>query len=396
MKGVLSESWVFDAKEPVSCAPLIIDGHLQERARIILATKLGKIYLLDRLGNINWMFDSASTFSEAESLFLDAEEINTITNTPIVVHDKKLNVRKIIFGSENGNLYCLNNQGKMLWRVETQGPIRGSPIAMKTKDEQITIICGSHDGKLYLVNLDGQVVKELNVGKAIETTPTLTNNELVFGTVDGEIMAVNGDGEILWNFPTKKKVTAKIVVTDNEDEKILLAAAQDNNLYALSTDGELLWHFPTRGALLSEVAIAQMSPDSKEVIFGSCDNNVYCVSTDGEMLWSYETEFWVTTTPVIDKHSDQLFIIAGSYDHNVYVLDVEGSYEIDHIPGLSGLVNQTTFQTTSMSKEVGDDKAKHLSTYHTDSYIVGCGLIHSTSEVIVTTKKGKVYNLQLK
>ena len=396
MKGILQEAWVFDAKEPVSCAPLIIDGHLKDRTRIVLATNLGRVFLLDRQGNIDWVFDSAKTFSEKESLFLDVEVINTITNTPIIIYDKNSNMRKIIFGSENGNLYCIGNQGEMLWKLTTKGPIRGSPISMRNKDDSITIICGSRDGNIYMVDLEGKLLKQLDVGKAIETTPTLTNNELVFGTVDGDVIAINANGELLWNFPTKKKLTAKIVATDTGEERVLLAASQDNNLYALSKDGELLWHFPTKGAILSEVAIAQSSPENKEIIFGSCDNNIYCVTTEGELMWSYETEFWVTATPVVDKHNNQVFVIAGSYDHYVYVLDVEGSYELDHIPGLSGLVNQTTFQSTSMSKEVGDDKGKRLDKYHTGSYIVGCGIISSTSEVLVVTKKGKLYNLQLK
>ena len=165
MKGVLSESWVFDAKEPISCAPLIVDGHLEGRARIVLATKLGKVFVLDRLGNIDWIFDSAKTFSEEESLFLDVEEINTITNTPIIVHDKKLNVRKIIFGSENGNLYCIGNQGELIWNVLTNGPIRGSPISVRNKDDGITIIFGSHDGNLYMIDINGQIIKQIEIGK---------------------------------------------------------------------------------------------------------------------------------------------------------------------------------------------------------------------------------------
>jgi outer membrane protein assembly factor BamB len=397
MKGVLRESWVFDAKEPVSCAPLIVDGHLKERARVILATTLGKIFVLNRQGNIDWVFDSAKTFSEQESMFLNVEEINNINNTPIIIHDKKANIRKIIFGSENSNIYCLDNQGKLVWKVQTKGPIRGSPIVMRKSKKEEIIICGSHDGLIYLINFNGKIIQEIDLGKAIETTPTLIDNKLIVGTKEGEILAVNTKGELLWNFSTKKKLTAKIIATSNErEEKLLLAASQDNNLYALTTDGELLWHFPTKGALLSEVAMIQTDSENKEVVFGSCDNNIYCVSTEGELLWSYETEFWVTATPVIDKQNEQSFVIAGSYDHYVYVLDAQGSYELDYIPGLSGVVNQSTFQSTSMSKEVGDDKGKKLDKYHTDSYIVGCGLISSTNEVLVVTKKGKLYNLQLK
>lgn len=396
MNGELEESWVFDAKEPISCAPLIIEGQLKNQTRIVLTTNSGKVFLIDKQGNIDWVFDSAKSFSKKESLFLDAETINTINNTPIIIYDKNSNMRKILFGSENGNLYCVGNQGELLWKLTTKGPIRGSPISMRNKDDSITIICGSHDGNIYLVDLEGKLLKQIDVGKAIETTPTIINKEIVFGTTKGTIIAIDINGNVLWDFSTKKKLTAKIVVTDNEDKKILLAASQDNNLYALSKDGELLWQFPTKGALLSEVAIAQTSPENKEIIFGSCDNNVYCVTTEGELIWSYETEFWVTTTPVINNHNDQVFVIAGSYDLHVYVLDVEGSYELDRIPGLSGLVNQTTFQSSSMSKEVGDEKGKKLDKYPIDSYIVGSSIISSTSEVLVATKKGKLYNLQLK
>lgn len=395
MKGVLQESWVFDSKEQISCAPLIVDGHIEGRARIILATTKGKIIVLDRAGNVDWIFDSSQIFSEEESLFLDAEQINDISSTPIIVHDKEESKRKIIFGSENSNIYCLNNEGKMCWKIQTGGPVRGSPVAVNKK-YSTEIICGSHDGHLYIIDLKGNILNKIPVNKPIETALTMTNNKFIFGTKEGEVVAVDGNGEVIWNFPTQNKFTAKVVCTNDEQQEMLLAASQDNNLYALSTDGELIWKFPTGGALISEVAIAQTSPENKELIFGSCDNNVYCLSTEGELLWSYETEFWVTATPVINKHEDQSFVIAGSYDHFVYVLDAQGSYELDYIPGLSGVVNQSTFQTTSMSREAGDDKGKQLGKFHTDSYVIGCGLIQSTNEVIVVTKKGKLYNLQLK
>lgn len=396
MKGVLRESWIFDSKELISCPPLVIDGHIKERARIILATRKGKLFVLDRNGNIDWVFDSAATFSQTEQLFLDEDEINTISSKPIIVHDKEEGLRKIIFGSENGTLYCVTNEGKLAWKIVTNGPIRGSPLYVKKDSGDSEIVFGSHDNHIYIINLDGKVIKQIEVHEAIETTPVYLGKHFVFGTKEGEIVAVNEEGVKLWNFTTSKKFTAKVVVTNNKEEPLLLAPSQDNNLYALSTDGELLWHFPTSGALLSEVAVFQSDPDTKEVVFGSCDNSIYCVNTEGELLWSYETEFWVTATPIVNKTKDQTFIIAGSYDHYVYVLDGLGSFELNYIPGLSGVINQSTFQTASMSADVGEDKGKLLDKFHTDSFIVGCDIISSTNEVLVVTKKGKLYNLEMK
>ena len=201
----LKELWVFDSKENIACEPLIIDSHLDNRAKILLATKNGKIHLLNRQGQIEWTFNSGI---ENTDLFVDAEAANSINNKPVIVHDKKQNCRKIIFGSENNNLYCLNNQGKMLWKLKTDGPIRGSPQAVINQKETY-ILCASHDGYVYVCNLDGKIMHQANVGTGIETAPTYTKGLIIIGTVDGDVIALNHSGGVVWRFHTDNKISAR-------------------------------------------------------------------------------------------------------------------------------------------------------------------------------------------
>lgn len=386
----LKEKWVFNTKEEIACEPLIIDSHIENKAKILLATKNGKIFLLNREGETEWTFESKE---ENEDLFVDSETANSINNKPVIVHDKKEDRRKIIFGSENSNLYCLNSQGELLWKLKTDGPIRGSPQAV-INNKETYILCASHDGYVYVCDLNGKIMHQANVGIAIETAPTYTKGLIIIGTVDGDVVALNHGGGVVWRFHTDNKISARVIATKQSDGKdIVLVASQDYTLYALTLQGEELWRYKTGGAILAPATVTHID-EEKQILFGSCDNSIYCLDEEGELLWSFETEFWVATSPIINRREDQLLIIVGSYDHYVYIFDGEGSYELDYIPGLAGVVNQSTFQATSFGKEAGTSKGKLIGKYRTDGYIVGCALIDDADEILVTTKKGKLYNLK--
>ena len=395
----LKENWVFDTKEQLSCSPAILNGDDQNKTGIIFTTKQGKVCELNRFGKINWLFDAKVKLSEKESMFVDEEAHDSINAKPLILLDKKTDTQRIIFGSQNHNIYCLDENGVLLWTVKTDGPIKASPVFIKPfNEEQPVLICGSYDKHIYFINLDGTIVKKLFVREEVETSPTIVGEKLFIGTKTGKVIALNKEGEEIWTFSTNKKVSAKIISTTlHKNEKVtLLVGSQDNTLYALSTDGEVLWTYETKGAINSEAVVLPFNESfEREIIFGSCDNTVYCLNQNGELLWSYETEFWVVSPPLVGKHHAGHIVIVGSYDHNVYVLDGAGSYNLDYIPGLSGVINQTGFQSGSLSKDAGQHKGKKISNFTTESFVVGCSLIPATREIVVSTKKGKIYNLKM-
>lgn len=395
----LKENWIVDTNEELTCAPTIIQTPNIEDTKIISVTKQGNVYQLDRKGNISWTFEAKEKLSLRESMFIDEEAFNSIYAKPLIMQDKKNNVQRIVFGSQNSWIYCLDGQGKLLWRHKTGGAIKATPAFLKLdKQQEPYIVCGSNDKFIYLFDVQGKLKHKLFAREPIETTPSAINKYIVVGTKKGNVVAINLEGELNWTFSTNKKISAKAIPTKlRKDDKIaLLVGSHDNTLYALSAQGEVLWTFHTNGAITSEAIVLPFNEAfEREIIFGSCDNTVYCVNHEGELLWSYETEFWVVSPPLAGKHKSGHVVIVGSYDHNVYVLDGAGSYNLEYIPGLNGVINQTTYQSSSLSKEAGNHKGKKISHFTTDSFVVGCALIPETRELVVCTKKGKIYNLKM-
>ena len=86
-------------------------------------------------------------------------------------------------------------------------------------------------------------------------------------------------------------------------------------------------------------------------------------------------------------------VVVGSYDHNVYVLDSEGSYLLDYMPGLSGVVQQAGHYSDIITQEPGKVTGKKIWQFKTDGVIVGCAYIPDDKSIVVNTKPGMVNGL---
>ena len=83
----------------------------------------------------------------------------------------------------------------------------------------------------------------------------------------------------------------------------------------------------------------------------------------------------------------------GSYDHNIYVLDSEGSYVLDYVPGVSGIVSQTGHYGDAVTKEPGKTQGKKIWQYQTEGIVVGCAYVKDQNSIIVNTDSGKINNI---
>jgi hypothetical protein len=166
-------------------------------------------------------------------------------------------------------------------------------------------------------------------------------------------------------------------------------------LYCLDMQGNEQWHFITEGSIYGKAVMADLNGDDNlEIVFGSCDNKVYCLTHRGERMWSYETDFWVVTSPIVTDIDDDgsLEVVVGSYDHNLYVLDGEGAYNLDYMPGLSGVAHQAGHYTDIITQEPGEQVGKRLWQIKTQGMIVGCEELEKDN-IIVNVKSGYVDNI---
>jgi len=397
----LGPKWQIDTKSTILTTPIVAEVNNKNKTEIVFGTKEGKVFSLNDESQVKWIFDSSEKYDEVELMFLDNESANSIESTPNIADINDDGEKEIIFGSEQGKLYCIDNSGNLIWNFDAKSAIRGSPLLVDlVGDKHKEIIFGTHSGELFILSSRGEQITNFKIGSGIETKPLYVDKKIILSTDDGSIKCFNLQGHQIWSYKTEDKITADVICADllNNGNKTLIIGSHDNKLYALTMDGELLWSYQTEGAIMSSVTVYDINKDhKKEIIFGSCDNSIYCLSSNGEKIWSYETDFWIVSTPLVrDIDNDgQVEIIAGSYDHNLYILDSEGAYMLNYMPGLSGVIDQTGHYSEIANNEAGKVIGKKLWQYKAGDMIIGCAMVNDGNEIIVNTKSGEVSGLHL-
>ena len=136
-----------------------------------------------------------------------------ILSSPSFVNDT------IVFGSCDGNLYCLNEDGNLSWSVDLNDNIILSP----TVDEHDnSIYVGSNDGSLYCIdNRDGTIKWDFSTGDKVLSTPALKDNLVAFGSNNGVLYVLNqytGSVEFTYNPGTilfNSAITSSPVINGN-------------------------------------------------------------------------------------------------------------------------------------------------------------------------------------
>ena len=207
-----------------------------------------------------------------------------------VVHDGK-----VIFGSLNGWLYAVDEEGKeglltdAMWVFETQDALHASP-AIDTVYNRVLI--GSYDQRVYA--LPATAASE----GAPDACPALNAPAWQF-----QVPATIG----------QSKVHSSIAV----DGQRLYFGANNHQVYALALTGPLpaaphyLWQFSTGGQVVSSPAVS-----NNIVVVGSDDGKLYWLNaTTGARLKDFQADAPIKSSPAID--GDRTFI--ASFEGSIYM-----------------------------------------------------------------------------
>lgn len=391
--GRIQELWDVETGSELIVAPLLTDIDNDGEQEIIVGTQEGKIICYRQNGQELWNFSTQQKIGKVEKMFLDEEEAFGISCKPAVLElgNKKL----IVIGTDMGSVIALNQKGQVIWRFETGSAMPGGFLISGLGDVRPKIVFGCVDENLYVLSEEGKVQKRINVGAGIKSTPLFNSmrNEIVVGDSLGIIHAYSLNGEEVWSFEAEGAVlgspsTGPLFGTQ---ENHLVFGTADGKVYAISDDGKPRWEFTTQGAVATKPTLVDFNGDKKlEVVVGCSDSNVYTLNAGGEKIWSFESNFWINSDPIVVDIDDdgKLEVIAGSYDHNLYVLDVDASYDLDYIPGISGVVHQAGGYSDIMTVEPGENVAKKIWTYKTKGIIMGVALNSKNKLLVVATKNG--------
>jgi len=260
----------------------------------------------------------------------------------------------------------LETPNKLLWRLETKGPLKSSPVIGKgilfigSLDKRILFVdalsgkelgkqktstsisssacvgdtilyfaCDKGDETFFALNLlTGDLLWKKKLGD-ISSSPQIDQDKVFIGSNSGLLSAFNrASGEKIWEFKTEDAVLS----TPACDRKIVYFASGDDNLYALDKDnGEVKWKFKADGSIYSSPAIKVENPALRsepsgsktnggddKVFFGSVDGYLYALKiADGSLIWKFKTDGDIYSSPAVTES----LVYIGSNDYFMYAVD---------------------------------------------------------------------------
>jgi outer membrane protein assembly factor BamB len=269
---------------------------VDSEGNVYVGSSNGLVYSWTAAGQQRWTFDPGPDRDYFDS-------------SPLLAPDGTLYI-----GCWNDRLYALDQEtGALRWSYLTENFILSSPALMPDG----RIVFGSADGFLHCLNPDGSLSWAYEVGDPIDASPAVDIDGTIFiGSYAGDFLAVNPDGTLRWSFPVRDAANEPVAILSSAAVDVdgrVVFGAKDGRLYCIEESGtgqpELQWFVETSEPI-----------DAPPVI--SRDGTVYVASRDGLLLAIdfFGGETW-------SRFVGDVFYSAAAIDafDNVYILAFAGN-----------------------------------------------------------------------
>lgn len=182
--------------------------------------------------------------------------------------------------------------GGLQWRVQTDGPVRGSPTISGG-----TLFVGSADGHLYAIDVESGAVRwRRSLGSPVSSTPAVAHGLVFAGGLDGVMHALRAsDGAPSWTVRTGPPVKLRWGYESGETwtsspnvmGDLVVFGARDGHVYAVEArTGRERWRYDAGSRVYSSPAIA-----AGVAYVGGQDGHVHAIDlASGTAKWRFATE----------------------------------------------------------------------------------------------------------
>ncbi len=218
--------WSFKVE---SCAsPVIADLDGDSALEILIGSnKTNMFYVLEgATGFVKWLYKTEA------KIIISPAVADIMPNSSGI---------EIIIGDWNGNLYCLSQDGDVLWKYLCTGKIDQSPIITQTKGFSYNIIIAHYNkqsSKILCLNpQDQSILWENNeLGRILTPLALVEQDQLVFNTREGHICILDTEtGKLLWDYISTWAVHSPICADWNGQEGYeFFSANMDGEVFIFS------------------------------------------------------------------------------------------------------------------------------------------------------------------
>jgi len=308
----------------------------------------------------------------------------------------------VIFGNQAGTIQALKiKNGGKAWSYKTSGPIFSSPYISNNK-----IVVGAADGNIYCLNLNGKLQWKYSTNTSVLGSPLIENNVVYIGGSDSNFRAINlMTGKQIWAFnQLQGPVVSKPVIDGNT----IILGAWDRNLYALNKDdGSLLWKW-NNGSTVRNYSPAACIPVIHNGVVYIAAPDRFLTALDistGKALWR-TNEATVRESIGISEDGkyvygktmqDTVVAFATNKDKPIIAWKLNAGYGYEHAPSMLIEKDGDVFFGTRNGVVYSiNPKLQEVNWAHKiDNSMVNTVNVISNKQIIASTMDGRVCLLQV-
>ncbi|NUO78988.1 PQQ-binding-like beta-propeller repeat protein [candidate division KSB1 bacterium] len=312
--------WTFEAKGDIEGSPVIHAG-------TVYATGLdSQLYALDlHSGKLKWQYAALAETKASpavsngvvyfgdESGAFHAVEVATgkrkwlFQTDAGVISSANFYQDRVLFGSYDNHLYCLDVHGKLQWKLETDGYIHATPTIFG----ELAVVAGC-DGVFRMIRIrDGVAVKEAQAGAYVAASTAVLGERAYVGTFANRVLCFDlNSAKMLWEYDHPQRdfpFFASAAVTN----EIVIACGRDKLVHALNPqDGKVLWTHSAKTKIEASPVIV-----GPRVIVAVANGDVLALDLKtGKVVWQFESGSSFIASPAI-AHGK---LVVGSTEGIIY------------------------------------------------------------------------------
>ncbi len=312
--------WTFEARGDIEGSPVIYEG-------IIYATALDSLlYALDlHSGKLKWKYpalaETKASPAVSNGIVYFGDEAGAFHAVDIATGKRKWLFQtdagvissanfyqdRVLFGSYDNHLYCLDANGKLLWKLETDGYIHATPTIFG----EFAVVAGC-DGYFRIVRIrDGVEIKQAQAGAYVAASAAVLGERAYVGTFGNRVMCLDlNSASVVWEYDHPQRdfpFFASAAVTN----EIVIACGRDKIVHALNPqDGKALWTHSAKTKIEASPVIA-----GNRVFVAVANGDLLALDLKtGKVNWQFESGSSFVASPAVAQGK----LVIGSTDGVIY------------------------------------------------------------------------------
>ena len=219
--------------------------------------------------------------------------------------------------------------GELIWKSNIGSKVYGTAMIADG-----IVYVGSENGIFRAMSLeDGKEIWQISTGDEVWFSSAAVNDSIIIGNHSGSFCCISKKGEILWKFLAGNCTISNPLIIDKDNNEVssftkrsfekfprgenckVIFGSGDGYVRCLDCDsGRLIWKTFTNW-------VGGSAPFyyDKKIFVGSYDGNVYAIDMSGTIKWKFQTGNKIVSSPFA---SDDM-VFAGSSDNNIYAIDTK-------------------------------------------------------------------------